>query len=624
MTEFRVREDRPKGSSTPASKRLTGLHSRVALVVALIFITSLVLGACGDNTATPASSNLPTATPLATAVQAGNAFATTAATATTAAATTAAATTAAATSAAATTAAATTAAATTAAATTAAATTAAAAGKPGGTLNYALPQEPDQLDPAKTVLGASNAVNSAIYERLVYIGTDGLPHPWVAESWTIADGGKTLTFKIRSGLKFTDGTPLDASAVKANFDRILDPKTASATKSFFGTLKTVDAPDATTAIFHFDSPYAAFFTNASIGYGGIVSPAAVAKYGDQYGRNPVGSGPFMFKSWTTGQNITLVKNPDYKNYRADIDNPGPAYIDTLNFQIIPEPATQLASLQRGSTDIVNPVQTDNVPTITGDSNLNLLQVKSSTQLVFLNFADKAPTDDVALRKAISYAVDRKTIIDNALNGYATATTAPLPTGVAGYDPNLNPYPFDVDKAKQTLKDGGWVAGADGIVAKDGKPASFTLLTYSGDSGIKRTTEILQANLKAIGIDLKINILEISAVVPLLSKGDYDIALIGVGWPDISFLSLSYLGKGGAIFLRKEDPTVDDLITKSDQTLDPAARIEVAKQAEKALLDNAKVVPLYTPYVLLGVQKKVNGFKLDALQNLLFNDVTLGS
>jgi peptide/nickel transport system substrate-binding protein len=605
------------------------LHSRVALVVALIFVTSLVLGACGDNTATPATNTLPTATPLATIAQPGNAFATTAAAttaaATTAAATTAAATTAAATTAAATTAAATTAAATTAAATTAAATTAAAAGKPGGTLNIALAQEPDQLDPAKTVLGASNSVNSEIYDRLVYIGADGLPKPWIAESWTIADGGKTLTFKIRQGIKFTDGTPLDAAAVKANFDRVLDPKTASPLKAFFGSLQSVDAPDATTAIFHFASPYAAFFTNASIAYGGISSPTAVKKYGDQYGRNPVGSGPFMFKTWTTGQSIELVRNPNYVNYRTDVDNKGVAYLDGVTFQIIADPNTQLASLQRGSTDIVSPVQAESADAVGKDPNLNLLEIKTSSQLIFLNFADKAPLDDVALRKAISYAVDRKAIVDNAGNGLISANTAPLPNGVAGYDPSLNPYPFDVEKAKQTLKDGGWVAGSDGIVAKNGKPASFTLLTFSGDSTLKRTTEVLQAQMKEIGIDLKISILEISAVVPLLAKGDYDITMVGIGWPDTSFLSLSYLSKGGAIFTaRSEDADTDALITKSDQTLDPTARLEAAKQAEKAILDKVKIVPLYSPYVLIGVQKKVVGFKLDPLQNVLLNDVTIAS
>lgn len=587
MLKLKGREDRSEGCSPSAGGNLFSIRGRLAPVMALIFITSLVLGACGDNTATSATSNLPTPTSLATVIAPGNAFATT---------------------------------------TPSAATTAASAGtdKPGGAVNEALPQEPDQLDPAKTVLGVSNTVNSAIYERLVYIGTDGLPKPWVAESWTIADEGKTINFKIRKGLKFHDGTPLNAAAVKANFDRILDPKTASASKSFFGSLASVDAPDETTAIFHFASPFAAFFTNASIAYGGIVSPTAVARFGDQYGRNPVGSGPFRFKNWTTGQSIVLERSPEYVNYRDDVVNKGAPYIDTLIFQIIPEPSTQLASLERGSTDIVFPVQADNAATVSSNPALNLLQVKNGTQLVFLNFADKAPTDDVALRKAISYAVDRKTIVENAVSGYADANTAPLPNGVAGYDPSLNPYPFDVEKAKQTLKDGGWATGSDGIVAKGGKPASFTLVSYSGDNAIKRTTEILQANLKAIGIDLKIQILEISAVVPLLSKGDYDISLIGVGWPDTSFLSLSYLGKGGAIFKRTEDPTVDALITKSDQTLDPVQRLEVAKQAQKALLDNAKVVPIYTPYVLIGVQKKVVGFKLDALQNQLFNDVTINS
>jgi peptide/nickel transport system substrate-binding protein len=308
-----------------------------------------------------------------------------------------------------------------------------------------------------------------------------------------------------------------------------------------------------------------------------------------------------------------------------VDNPGAPYLDTLTYQIIADPNTQLASLQRGSTDIVSPVQAESADAVSKDPNLNLLEVKTSSQLIFLNFADKTPLDDVALRQAISYAVDRKAIVDNAGNGLIAGNTSPLPNGVAGYDPSLDPYPYDVDKAKQTLKDGGWVAGSDGIVAKNGKPASFTLLTFSGDSTLKRTTEVLQSQMKDIGVDLKISILEISAVVPLLAKGDYDITMVGIGWPDTSFLSLSYASKGGAIFqARAEDAETDALITKSDQTLDPAARLEVAKQAEKALLDKVKIVPLYTPFVLIGVQKRIVGFKLDPLQNVIFNDVTVAS
>src|SRR6185503_19104261 len=127
-----------------------------------------------------------------------------------------------------------------------------------------------------------------------------LPHPWLSEKWEISPDGKQITFTIRKGIKFHDGTDMDGAAVKFAFDRILDPATASPAKAQMGTLQTVDLVDPVTVRFNFSAPYAPFFTNISLGYGGIVSPTAVKKFGDSYGHNPVGTGPFKLKEWVAG------------------------------------------------------------------------------------------------------------------------------------------------------------------------------------------------------------------------------------------------------------------------------------------------------------------------------------
>jgi peptide/nickel transport system substrate-binding protein len=573
-------------------------------------LSATLLAACGESaapTATPGAA-LPSPTAAGTPIQAGqqSAFvtptggvATTAAAATTAPATTVAAS-----------------------ATTAvpATTSAATQAKPGGTLKLTVATEPNSLDPAKTVLAAANAVNSLIYDRLVYIGKDGLPKPWLAESWQIGDGGKLLTFKIRTGVKFHDDTPLNAQAVKFTFDRLLDPKTASPAKSFLGSLETVEAPDETTVIFKFKEPFAAIFTNLSIAYNGIVSPTAVEKSGEQYPRNPVGSGPFKFKSWQTGREIVLERNASYKNFREDIENKGAPYVEQITLTVIPEAATQLAALESGSLDVVA-IQADNAPRITKDERFNVIQIKTSIQLWFLDFADKAPFNNLEFRKAVSHAVDRKTIVESAASGFASAATSPLPNGVAGHDPNINPYPFDPAKAKTILKEAGWTPGANGILEKDGKPASFTIVAPAGDSTTKRAAEVVQANLKEIGLDAKVQIQELSALVGQLGKGEFDMVLLGVGWSDPSYLSIVYKSKNIAV-LRAEDKELDALLTKADTTLEPTARLALVKDGQKAVLDRAKVTPLYSLWGLTAVQKKVQGLKLDALFNILYNDIWL--
>jgi hypothetical protein len=206
----------------------------------------------------------------------------------------------------------------------------------GGTLHLALPNEPDAPDPAKTIQLFADSINTHIYERLVYIGQDRQPHPWLAD-----------------------------------FDRILDPANASPAKAQMGTLESVEVVDPQTVRFNFSEAYAPIFTNISLGYGGIVSPTAVQKYGDAFGHNPVGSGPFRFKSWDAGQKLTLERSPDYQNVRDDEQNKGAPYVDALEWRFIPEAATRLAALQSGELD-VSDVDFQQAPTVQSNSNLQLM------------------------------------------------------------------------------------------------------------------------------------------------------------------------------------------------------------------------------------------------------------
>ncbi|MDB5082611.1 MAG: hypothetical protein JWP00_4535 [Chloroflexi bacterium] len=606
--------------AAPAKGRVSRLFTasrQLPVLMCLVLMTGLVLTACGDNTPTTASAPSTTQA-VNTPIQVGNVSSFSTASATTAAATTAAAgaaTTAAA--GAATTAAA--GAATTAAA--GAATTAAATGaapKKGGVLHLVIGEDPDALDPAKTILLTSDMINDLIFDRLVYIGSDGLPHPWVAESWQIGDGGKTLTFKIRSGLKFTDGTVLDANAVKFTFDRILDPKTASPALAQMGTLTSVDAPDASTAVFKFKEAFAPFFTNISLGYGGIVSPTAIGKSGDQFSRNPVGSGAFIFKSWTTGSQIVLVKNPDYKNLRQDDTNKGgPAYLDQIDFAIVTEPGTRLAALQQGSIDLYS-LDPESASLIVKDSNFNVFQWKSATNMNFLEFPNKAPWTDAKMRQVIAHAIDKKALIESAWGGFATANANPMPVGVAGWDANNPGYSYDPAKAKSLLTELGYKPNASGMMEKDGKPVTFSLITYSGYAQQKRAVELIQANLKSIGLDVKVQIIEFSSLQTMLKKGDFDLDLMRWTWPDPTILSLLFKTPGWTG--QSSDPALDAMLTKADGTLDPAARLEAVKAVQKRVYEQALIVPIATDWIIVGAAKKVQGFKWDATGYSRYIDV----
>lgn len=186
-------------------------------------------------------------------------------------------------------------------------------------------EDPDSLDPHKTIMATASSIQGWIYDTLFYIGEDGLPHGLLAESWTVSDDSKVITVQLGEGRMFHDGTPVNAAAVEHTFKRMLDPGTAAPAKDQVGPLEDVRATDEYTVEFIFSEPYAPFYFAASGSYLGIISPTSAEEQGEDFGRSPVGSGPFMFDEWKAGQEIRLVRNPDYVNVREDRLNQGAPY-----------------------------------------------------------------------------------------------------------------------------------------------------------------------------------------------------------------------------------------------------------------------------------------------------------
>ena len=351
--------------------------------------------------------------------------------------------------------------------------------KTGGTIHMTIINDPDTLDVALSSSLTSSTIFSHLYDSLVYIGEDHQPHPWLAEKWDISQDGKQIQFAIRQGIKFHDGTPCDGAAVKANFDRMLDPSVASIRKTGLGTMTGVDLVDDHTIQCNFTTAYAPILTN--LDGTGIASPTAVKKYGDSYGHNPVGTGPFMFKSWNQGQSVELARYPDFKQYRDDYKNSGAPYVDGLQWKIIAEQATSTAALLSGELDIAG-VALSQASQIMNNKDFNVYIWKDRDGYIYVEYnMNKAPFNDVAVRKAVAYAIDRESVVKSAWNGFATVDLLPIPTGVAGYDKSLDQYayPYDPEKAKKALTDAGYTAGSDGVMQKDGKSVQFTMIVYAG-------------------------------------------------------------------------------------------------------------------------------------------------
>jgi peptide/nickel transport system substrate-binding protein len=493
----------------------------------------------------------------------------------------------------------------------------------GGVLRLALGEEPDQLDPARTIALTSSQVMQVVYDRLVYIDDEGLPQPWIAESWEISDDGKTISFTIREGMKFHDGTDVDANAVKFTYDRILDPEMAAPYKSFVETLESVDVPDARTAVFTFSEPYAPFFTNSTII--GIVSPAAVEQFGDDFGHNPVGSGPFMFREWQPGTKIVFDRNPDYVNPRMDDTNKGPAYVDSLEYNIIGEAATRTAAFENQELDLLD-VPFEDVARLQETPGVAIVSLTEPNNFNYVEFSDREPFNNVAFRQAINYAIDRDAIVEFSYLGQATANQCPLPVGNAAYDADLcaeHGYTYDLEQARAKLAEAGLTDGdGNGYVEMDGEELGVTLWSYTGFPERERAQEIMQAAFDEIGLRTEIQSVDFGALQPMMESGETGMDYMRWTLVDQSILSSLFLSPGWTG--QTNEPELDELLTVANTTVDPEARLEASHAAMVYILQNALVAPIASDWINVAVHDNVQNYHWDALNIPRLNDVWLAN
>lgn len=494
----------------------------------------------------------------------------------------------------------------------------------GGTLVVVKNHDADGLDPHRAPALVSREIYSLLYDRLVYMDASGEPRPWLAESWQVSGDGKEITFKLREGVKFHDGTEVDAEAVRFTFERMRDPALKSTAAAQFPGIKSVDVLDKYTVRFVLEKPFAPIFNSLASPFGSIISPTAVKKLGDEFNRKPVGSGPFKFESWTPGTEIVLVRNPDYKCFREDLENKGAPYVDKVVFRIIPEEGTKANAIQAGEVHII-PVayaQADYLKKVPG---LHLVAIEKGFNMNYIEFnTRKPPFDDVRVRKAVGYALDPAEIAQAAYLGYATVNRTPLPTGVAGYDESIGQqfgFTRDLDRARQLLAEAGFKdADGDGVVEKAGKPLEVTLLSWTSPY-VQRVCETIQGQLAEVGIKVKVDLMEAGTFLAKGKEGVQHFDFMRTTWAEP--LILSRMFKGGGVFQNFSSPELEALLDRAATTVDWEQRKAALRDIQKYLLENALMVPLLTDHVLYFVRDEVTGYKIDTLGFDMFNDVRIG-
>jgi peptide/nickel transport system substrate-binding protein len=419
--------------------------------------------------------------------------------------------------------------------------------------------EPPHLDPTA---GAAAAIDEVVYanvfEGLTRIGRTGEVEPALAESWEISDDGKTYTFKLRSGVKFHDGTDFNAEDVKFTLDRARAADSTNAQKVLFEPIENVEVVDPTTVRVTLSRPEGAFLYN--MGWGDAVIVAPESAEGNK--ETPIGTGPFKFDNWAKGSSITIVKNPDYWGDEVALER--------AEFRIIPDAAAAVPAMLAGDVQAFpNMPAGDALPQIQADPRFEVVIGSTEGETILSTNHAKEPFNDLKVRQAIAHAIDRQAIIDGASSGLGTPIGSHFAPHNPAYIDLTGTYPRDVEKAKALLKE----AGHENIQATLKLPPP----PYARQGG-----EIVASQLREIGIELEIIPVEWAQwLEQVFTNKDYDLSIVSHTEPnDIDIYARP------DYYFNYNNPEFNEVIEELKVTTEEARRKELLGEAQKILAEDA--------------------------------------
>ncbi|MEA2594054.1 MAG: peptide/nickel transport system substrate-binding protein [Thermomicrobiales bacterium] len=483
-------------------------------------------------------------------------------------------------------------------------------------------QDVGTLDPAKTICGHETRVVTQFAKTLWGLeGSSPENVGMLAQSWEIAADGLSVSVKLKPNLTFQDGTPVDATAVKWSFDRFLDANHPfydppyNLLSYYLGGpdidrgLATVEVIDPLSLKFTLKAPEPLIESYMSLPYAAVVSPTAVQAAGNAaFGEKPIGTGPFQVSSWEKGVRIVLDRNDTYYGEKAKVDQ--------LIIRPIVESAARLTALQQGEVDFIVAMSPEFIPVIQGDPNLQLLQAPGyHIWWIGLN-VHVPPLENVKVRQALNYAVDKQVIVDTILQGAATLTNGPIIAHSWANDPTVEPYPYDPERAKALLAEAGH---PDGFSVKFWVPESG-----SGMVAPKEIGQIVQADLEKIGVTAEIVTQEWVSYVEDwqnkgLDSGGYGLAEMSWNfsstdpgeWLEPNVLTNAHPPGGGFNGSFYSNPQVDDLLAKAKATLNQDERATYFKQAQAVMREDCPWIFMFSANNIAAATARLKGIELSS-------------
>ena len=509
-----------------------------------------------------------------------------------------------------------------------AAQTAPAAAKPGGTLVAGWDSDPGALDNNLDRGAVTRTLLHMVYDRIVErdisVKADFPPFgPGLATSWEVSPDAKVYTFKLRPGVKFHDGTPCDAEAIKFNIERNSNPNHpfyhkagAGANALGYKDLDKVEVVDANTVRVTHKAPFADFLNVLAFGTYSIGSPTQIQKVGnDEFGNQPVGSGPFKYVERERGVKVVFERNPEYWG--------GAPALDRFIIRPLPEAVARLTALETGEVDWTNNVHPDSIEKVRANPNLVIELAQLPNTWGYIPNHRAEPTKNVKLRQALNWAVNREALSKDIMKGLAVPSTSPFaPTGTAGHNPNIKGYSFDPAKAKALLTEAGY----------KGEELRFQIPQGAvGSPFAVQMNEYLQQNFKDVGINVKIEALEAQVMQQNLSNGmPNDVHAYSVGFSVDEMVNLQRHYRSDLVPPNGntnpgwiENPELDAKLKKALETSNEEERKKIYFDIQQQAVDMAAWVWVVHQKGARAWSKKVQGFVNPNSYMFTFKTVSLG-
>jgi ABC-type transport system substrate-binding protein len=468
----------------------------------------------------------------------------------------------------------------------------------GGTLTYAAGADPDSLDPANTDSNTGEAVGRMMYNYLVRFDGKLQIVPDLATKWSNSKDGLVWTFTLRKGVKFHDGTPVNVEAVKYSFDRFLGAEKPLKSGLHLPIIKSVEIVDDSTVKFTLKAPFAFFLNNLAHSASAIVSPTAHKKWGKDLTLHPTGTGPFRFVEWVRGDRVVLERNDDYYE--------GKPRLDRVVIRTVREDAARVLGLQAGDYDVAVRIPPEDVSRLMQEGRVRVYAEQSNRTLYIGFNTAKKPFDDVRVRQALNYAIDKESIVKNIYQDRAAivpTVVGPLHTGYAA----LKGYPYDPAKAKKLLAEAGY---PNGLEVSFWTPKGRYLKDYE-------LSQAIQQQLAAVGVKANLEAFEWARYLSTLRrpKGEakFDMYLLGFAastaearWVIYALSSCDQwppAGNNAGFYCKKE---VDEAVTKGMSSRNATERDAFMRKAQELLLEDPLAIYLLATKETVGMSLKVNG------------------